>query len=110
MSLTKYALITFLIGIIALYFLSQNLEPKLIKISDISEKMMDNYVKIQGNVIKVKNYDTIDSITVNDSTEIIDVIAPKSNITKGSRIEVIGKVNEYKGVLEIEAEKISSAR
>ncbi|MEM2956165.1 MAG: hypothetical protein QW041_01135 [Candidatus Pacearchaeota archaeon] len=105
MDLTKYALLTFLIGLIILFFLSQNLEPKLIKISEINKKMLDNYVKIQGDIIKIKNYDTLTIMTINDSTETINIITSKTNITKG-KIEVIGKVKEYRGILEIEAEKI----
>jgi RecJ-like exonuclease len=107
MHLTKLALITFLIGLIALFFLSQNLEPKQVKISDINSKMMDNYVKLQGTVVKIKQFDTLTSLTVSDNTDNITVICPKTNISKDSFIEVIGKVQEYNGILEIEAERIS---
>jgi len=105
MSLTKYALITFLIGLLVLFIISQNLEPKLIKISDINSQMTDNYVKVQGNIIKIKNYDTFSIITLNDSTESISVLV-NQNISLSENIEVIGKVKEYRGSLEIEASQI----
>jgi len=106
MHLTKLALITFLIGLIALFFLSSSLEPKQVRISEISGKMMDNYVKISGEVVKIKQFDTLTSLTISDDTDNITVICPKTNISKDSFVEVIGKVKEYKGILEIEAEKI----
>ena len=106
MDLTKLALMTFLVGLIALFFLSSSLEPKSIKISDISSKMMDNYVKISGTITKIKQFDTLTSLTISDDTDNITVICPKTNISKDSFVEVIGKVKEYKGILEIEAEKI----
>ena len=108
MSLAKYALITFLIGMIALFFLSQSLEPKLVKISDINSRMIDSYVRVQGEVIKAKQTDAATLITLNDGTESISVFSPKLNISVNSSIEVIGKVKDYKGMLEIEAQKIQS--
>ena len=70
--------------------------------------MIDNYVKISGEVTKIKDYDALLAMTVNDNTENITVITPKINISKGSKIEVIGKVTEYKGTLEVEATKIQN--
>jgi RecJ-like exonuclease len=105
MSLTKYALITFLIGLILLFFLSRNLEPKLVKISDINSKMVDSYVKIQGDVIKSKTSSGVTILTVNDSTEFISVVS-YSPLNVSGKIEVMGKVKDYKGSLEIEIEKI----
>ena len=108
MQLTKLALITFLTGLIALFFLSQSLEPKQVKISEINSKMMDNYVKIKGTITKIRQFDTLTSLSVNDNTDNITVICPKTNISKDSFVEVIGKVKEYNGILEIEAEKIQA--
>ena len=108
MSLTKFALITFLIGLLALFFLSNSLEPKPVKISDINSKMIDQYVKIQGNIIKIKQTDAATLITLNDETGSISVFSQKINISENSTIEVIGKVKDYKGLIEIESEKISA--
>jgi len=105
MQLTKLALLTFLVGLIALFFISSNLEPKLIKISDISGKMMDNYVRIQGEVIKSKASEGFTILTLDDSTDSISVITYQKLNVSGN-IEVIGKIKEYKGSLEIEATDI----
>jgi RecJ-like exonuclease len=106
MSLAKYALITFLIGLIALFFLSENLEPKLVEIKDIKGSMMDKTVRIQGQLIKIKQTDAMSILTIDDKTDSISVLSPKTNISINSSLEIIGKVTEYKGILEIESEKI----
>jgi RecJ-like exonuclease len=86
--------------------LSQNLEPKLIEIKDIKGSMMDKTVKIQGQLIKIKQTDAMSILSVNDNTETISVLSPKTNISLNSSLEIIGKVTVYKGMLEIDAEKI----
>ena len=105
MSLTKFALITFLIGLLALFIISSNLEPKLIKISEINSQMIDKYVKIQGDIVKTKIYDQFSIITLNDSIESIQVLV-NQNLNLSGNIEVIGKIKEYKGTREIEATNI----
>jgi RecJ-like exonuclease len=105
MSLIKYALITFLIGLILLFFLSQSIEPKLIKIADINSKMMDNYVKIQGEVVKSKQSSGITILTIKDSTESITAVSYQPLNASGN-VEILGKVTDYKGSLEIEIETL----
>lgn len=107
MNLEKLSLLISLLGIILLIFLSQTLEPKQIKISEISSKMLEGYVKIQGNLTSIKNLDNMQILKVEDETEGISVIVfEKINLSNGMQIEVIGKVTRYKGSLEIEAQKI----
>jgi len=107
MSLIKAALITALIGLVALIFLSENLEPRLTRISDISKSNIDSFVKIQGLVISLNQKEDFSSMKINDGTENITAICwEKTNITKNSNIEIIGKVVEWHGILEIQAETI----
>ena len=105
MDLAKLALLTAVLGTFLLIFLSTTLEPKQMKISEINEKMIDEYVKISVEVVKEKHYDCMVLLTVEDDTESIKVIAYKDFNASGT-IEVIGKIKNYKGILEIEAEKI----
>ena len=108
MSLEKAALITAIIGILALIFLSENLEPKLMTIDKITSKDIDNYVKINGNITSVKSYTSSTLIKVNDSTgSIYAVFFGNANISKGF-VEITGKVTEYRGILELEIQKIKS--
>jgi len=107
MSLIKAALITALLGLVALIFLSQNLEPRLININEISNNNLDSFVKIQGQVISISQKEDFSSMKINDGTGNITAICwKKTNITKGSNIEITGKVVEWHGILEIQAEKI----
>lgn len=101
------ALGTALIGIIAIIFLSGMLEPKLMKISGIDSGMVGESVKVVGNISKIKQ-STITSFTIkDDSSDIYAFSYEKLNISQG-RYEVIGKVNEYHGILEIEISKMQN--
>jgi len=107
--LLKFALLTAFLGIIALVFLSQSLVLPLTEISEIDSSKLDSFVRIQGKIISVKNYENMALLRISDGTENITVIArSKLNISKNDWIDVIGKVVEYKGMLEIEAEQIKT--
>ncbi|MBI5148637.1 hypothetical protein HZA33_03075 [Candidatus Pacearchaeota archaeon] len=107
MSLEKVSLIISFVGIILLLFLSQNLEPKLVKISEINDKMTDSYVKIKGNLTEIRSLEGMQILNINDGTESISaVIYTKANLTKGAELEIQGKVVRYRSSLEIEAQKI----
>jgi len=107
MNIEKISLIISFVGIVMLIFLSQTLEPKEMKIYDINSKMLEGYVKIVGNLTDIKNLENMQILTVNDPTESIKVVVyEKTNLSKGMKIEVIGKVVRYKSSIEIEAQKI----
>ena len=106
MKLEKLALITALIGIIILIFLSSTLEPKTIKISEINGKMIDQTVKFSGDITKIKTYGQFTLMNVKDKTGEITVISYE-NLNLSGEIEIIGKITSWKGMLEIEADKIS---
>ena len=107
MDLIKISAITALIGLIALFFLAFYLEPKPSQISEITESNFGEFVKLTGEVIKLKQ-GTITQFDLVDERDAIKIISFKRlNISNGDRVEVIGKVDDYKGLLEINAEKIS---
>lgn len=109
MSLEKIAFITAILGIIVLFFLSENLEPQLITINKLTIKDIDNYVKIQGNITYIKQYESSTLLKIDDGTEkIYAVFYGKMNLTKDIPVVITGKVTEYKGILEIEISKIVS--
>jgi len=109
MRLEKIALITAILGILLLVYLSSSLEPKLVKISDINGNMMDNYVRISGEIIKLKTYDKFSVFSIKDSTDEINVISYQNLSNMSGNIEVTGKVTSWKGMLELEASEIKSA-
>lgn len=112
--LLKISLITSLLGLILLFFLSENLEPKLISIEEIDERLFDEYVKISGEIVGVRKTTGLYILSIQDSTEKIDVIVfkqkEKFSFEKGTHVEVIGKVGKFRGNLQIEANEIRERR
>lgn len=108
-NLLKVALICSIIGIFIIFIFADRLEPSLISISEVSESLVDQSVKIQGKVVSVRNTPTVSIFDVKDDSGSIKVIIfENSAFSKGQAVEILGAVKEYKGSLEIEAKKISS--
>jgi RecJ-like exonuclease len=102
-SLLKLSLIIAFLGTFALLLLSQNIEPKITKITNINEKMLDEWVKVSGRVVDGQDYGSLRIVTLEDDTASIDcVLNSDKNFSIGSETEITGKVIEYKGELEIE--------
>jgi DNA/RNA endonuclease YhcR with UshA esterase domain len=108
MGLEKIALITAILGIAALIVMSQTLEPKARTVGSITSKDIENYVKISGNITSIKNYPTSVLFKMDDGTgTIYSIFYGNANLTKGPAT-VTGKIVQYKGILEIQAEKIQT--
>ena len=108
-NLLKTGLIISLIGIFLLLLLSNILEPKLINIEQIDEKMLNRKVKVQGEIFNIRTYKDSDFqvISIKDETGKIDVTTDKIlNLTSNQGIMVVGSVQEYKQYLQIRADKI----
>jgi RecJ-like exonuclease len=106
-SLLITSLVGSILGILLITLLANNLEPKLKSISDVDERNLEEIVKLQGKVVLVKEYETLTVFTLEDETGKIDsVFYEKIEIKKNQTVEVIGKIVEYKGKIEIEANKI----
>jgi len=104
--LIKISLLTVIVGIIVMYLSSRAFQPNRIKIEDISEKY--NYIKISGKITEVSTSKSGTTfLKIKDETGIIDAIIFKNsvknidNIRAGQKVEVIGKVEKYKGKMEI---------
>lgn len=107
MELAKIAIATAIIGGIALFFISNSLDLKCIPVSSISLKMVENKVKICGITERITSKPSFSSFFVRDNTSVVRVIAYSDiNLTGGLKAEITGRVTEWKGILEIEADKI----
>ncbi|MCS7134260.1 MAG: OB-fold nucleic acid binding domain-containing protein [Candidatus Pacearchaeota archaeon] len=104
-----FSSIFFFIGLFILIILVNHLEPKRIEISKIDEKKLEEWVKVRGEVSEVRVVKTRTGEMVlfklSDETASIYIIFNGKNFTE-TRVEVIGKVIEYKGNLQIQAKKI----
>ncbi|MEM4153037.1 MAG: OB-fold nucleic acid binding domain-containing protein [Candidatus Pacearchaeota archaeon] len=105
--LLKLSIVIALITIFLIAILANNLEPKTKAIETITERNLDEWVKIQGKVTHIKETETLKILTINDGTAAINCIFRKKlNINENSHVEIIGKVIDYKGELEIEISQI----
>lgn len=107
-NLLKISFVVMLIGILTIIILSNYAEPSLTKIQNINEMMIDEWVKINGTIIDLTNYNSTSIFLLEDNTATIKVVQYNaySDIHRGMSVEIIGKVIEYKNELEIEASKI----
>jgi RecJ-like exonuclease len=106
--LTKITFSISLIGVLLLLFIANRAEPELIYIEDITETMINQQVKIIAEISMIRNMDEFQVIMVKDETGIIDVTAnSKAPMNKtDNEVMIIGKVSEYEGELQINANKI----
>ena len=113
--LLKIALITSLIGLIGLIIFTPSIEVKKVKIEEINRAMIDEEVSIDCVVMDVKSSSSGSSyfLTINDGTGQITLIIFESQLAqmqsnsmeiedfKDKKVNVVGKITEYNGQLEI---------
>lgn len=109
--LKENSIIISLFGILILLFLSEFLQPGLINIEQINDKMLNRKVLVQGTVFKVDNKETFQILSISDQTGKIDVLREydeekSTEIKNQEKIIVIGRVKEYAEYLQISADKI----
>ena|SRR3989338_6918391 len=109
-TLLKTALITSLIGLIALYIISSNLEINETSIQKITLENKDDFIKLNGFVTKVVNAEKVSILEITQPQKITVVLFKNKNknisISEGSEVEIFGRVDEYEGNMEIIAERI----
>lgn len=109
MNLFKVSLSCSLIGIFLILIMADALDLSLIKIKDIDDRMFERNVKIVGIVNSVYANNNILIINVEDDTGKMKVVVFEKgefNLSKGSIVEIKGRVIEYNGELEINANSI----
>ena len=108
-TLLKIAFIFSIVGVMALFLISENIRPQEMKTSEIRCTDAGKDIKIHGKVTGVDEKEDVVIITLAQE-ETIKLIAfrdGKLNLQKGQKIEAEGEVRDYKGNLEIIADKIS---
>ena len=104
--LLKIALITAILGLAALALITKITDLKEINIGEAKQADEEATVKITGVVERVTSKEGFSIINVMKEESIAVVLFDKINLSKGQRVEIIGKTREYKGQNEIVAEKI----
>ncbi len=104
-TLLKLSLATAILGIIALFLITELIELPEKSIANALEQ--EGFVKISGKVTSVRSSESITYIKLSDESGQADIIYfGKTDLKKGSDAEVIGKVGSYKGSKQIEAKEI----
>ena len=106
--LLKIALICSLVGLVALFFISQRIELKDYK-PDFLNKNIGDDVKLSGKITKITDRGSVVFIELNQQVPISVVIFTDkdfTNLNKDDFVEIEGKVQEYNGKNEIIAQKI----
>ena len=113
-TLLKTALIVSLFGLLILYLISDNIEIKEKNIEKITLENKDEFVKLRGIVNKVIDTERVTIMEITQPQEITVVLFKNENktmsIQKGNEVEIIGKVDEYEGKLEIIADRLRVVR
>lgn len=104
--LLKIALVTSIIGLGFLVLILTTTGLQEIDISEAKELEEDQAVKIIGTVERITVKEGFSIINLRKEEEITVIMFDKVNLSKGQRIEVSGKIEEYKGEKEIIAEKV----
>lgn len=106
----KLAIITSLVGLTLLMFLSEFIDLDYTKIDDIDDSFLDKKILIQVRIDSVKETNKTYSLRLSDSSGYIrGVIFDKEAFTfkKGDFVDVKGKVDEYLGYYNIAIDKIT---
>ena len=113
-TLLKVALIASLLGLLILYIISDNITIKEKNIEKITLDNKDEMVKVKGTVSKVIDTEKVTIMEITQPQEITVVLFKGENkttpIKEGDEIEIIGKVDEYEGKLEIIAHRARIVR
>jgi DNA/RNA endonuclease YhcR with UshA esterase domain len=111
MNIIKISITVAIIGIIALFFLVRYQEQNTVKISELKQGQIERITGMINSVYVSKDGHTF--LKVTDSSGEISVVAFKSSnidevydLEVGDQISVLGRVEEYKGELEIIAKEI----
>jgi DNA/RNA endonuclease YhcR with UshA esterase domain len=110
MNLIKISITVAIVGIIALFFIVKYQQQNTVKISDLEQGQIERITGMINSVYVSKDGHTF--LKVTDSSGEISVVAFKSSnidvydLELGDQISVLGRVEEYKGSLEIIAKEI----
>jgi DNA/RNA endonuclease YhcR with UshA esterase domain len=111
MNIIKISIAVAAIGIVALFFLVRYNEQNTVKISGLKQGQIEKITGMVNSVYISKDGHTF--LKVADTSGEISVVAFKSsnidevyNLEVGDQISVLGRVEDYKGKLEIIAKEI----
>jgi len=107
-NLKKISLLIFILGIFLLLIISNIQKINHFTLNEINNNLINRKVQVSGYIYDIKTYEksNFQIIYLKDSTEQIEITSALTNLKKGQNITTIGRVTEYNGCLQIQADKI----
>lgn len=108
-TLLKIAIISAIIGVITLYFLSENMNVEEKTIEKITTADIDKDVKIRGTIEKITEKEKVAILSVSQPKTITVVLFKKENLTQlqqGDNVYITGTIEEFEGKPEIIADEV----
>ncbi|MFH1455867.1 MAG: OB-fold nucleic acid binding domain-containing protein [archaeon] len=107
-TLLKLAIICSIIGIFGLFVLSETTGAKIINISEINLSFIDKTIQVKGVITEVKLSQELTILEVEDETGKIKALAFEHlQVSKGSKVNIEGTIQEYENEIEIIIEKLN---
>lgn len=109
--LSFLALVCSVAGIAALFFLSQHIEPPLMKINQVKDNNIGDYVTVQGVVCRLRESKGNTFLTLCDNGEIdVPLFDAKADIEIGDFVRVTGTVSLYEKNLQIQIDSLNEVK
>ena len=109
-NLLKIALICSLVGVVILFFVSENLSIDEMDVSKIEDEKIGKTVKIIGSIERVSDTEKVMFLEIGqEKVSTVTVILFKDadiSLEKGDYIEIIGSVEDYEGKREVIANRV----
>ncbi|HIH14921.1 MAG: hypothetical protein QT08_C0014G0027 [archaeon GW2011_AR17] len=108
-TLTNISLSTSVCGIIILFILSFFIKYDLVAIGDMNEEFTGKTVRIEGQIISLRQMENTFIFDLQDETGIIPIVfytEEDIHIEKNTFVEITGTVSMYNCKLEVKAERI----
>ena len=102
----KVALITAVLGIIAIALIVKLTDLKEISLGDAKQADEGAMVKVTGTVARVTSKEGFSIISIMKEESMTVVLFDSINLSKGQKVEITGKVQAYEGEKELVADNI----
>jgi len=102
-TLFKLALICSLVGVLILFFVSDNVDVREKAISKIEMENVGEDIKLKGYISKITDLEKVMFVEITQPEKIDVVLFKKGNISlyEGSYVEILGEIDEYGGKMQV---------
>ena len=104
--LLKIAIFTALIGLLLLFLINMFIDVKPTPVSKVDESYLGKTIKVEGLITKKSNIGNFTMFYV-DNSSLEFVVFSKIDVSKGDKVSVTGKVEEYKDGIQVRVDKLS---